>query len=90
MIALPAEDEFVALFREVAQAADRKHRALDGLAPTSELGTLGLDSFTLMEILGRLEERLGVSLSDERIAGLRTIADVRAAFALEAASAEQR
>ena len=81
MTPLPDDVGFVALFREVARAADRKQRELVGLAPDSELGTLGLDSFTLMEILGRLEERLGAALADERIAGLRTVGDIRAAFA---------
>jgi|GEM_PF-2930902 len=80
-MALPDEEGFVVLFREVARASDRKHRDFTAVSPRSELSALGVDSFTLMEILGRLEERLGCSLTDERIARLKTIADVREAFA---------
>ena len=77
------EAAFVALFREVAVATDRKGRAFTGLTAATELATLGIDSFTLMEILGRLEERLDGSLSDLRIAGLRRVGDVARAFEAE-------
>ena len=80
MTGAPDEAAFLTMFREVARAADRKHRELAVPEAATELAALGLDSFTLMEILGRLEERLGVSLSDERIAALRTVGDVRVAF----------
>jgi len=74
---------FMSLFRTLAVASDRKGRDFATLTTDTELGALGIDSFTMMEILGRLEERLDTTLSDVRIAGLRTVGDVAEALAAE-------
>ena len=77
------EAAFAALFRALASAVDRKGRDFRTVAPATEFGALGLDSFTMMEILGRLEERFDVTLMDHKVAGLRTVGDLAAALEAE-------
>ncbi len=73
--------DIVALFRQAAQAADRRGRDLSaGIDHGTRLDALGLDSITLMEALGKVEQTLGVHLSDSQIAELVTVGDIVAAF----------
>ena len=47
--------------------------ALDAAAP---LDTLGIDSLSFIEFMFKVEEEFGVSVSDEDLKGIRTLADL--------------
>lgn len=79
-MSLDAGDE-VARFVDAARAVDRRGRDFAGVTADTALDSLGLDSFTMMELVGRLEEASGVTLSDAQLARLRTVGDVARALA---------
>ena len=78
-----SEAALVARFVDAARAVDRRGRDFAGVTADSALDSLGLDSFSLMELVGRLEEAAGVTLSDAQLARLRTVRDVARALADE-------
>ena len=43
------------------------------LRPETELDELGLDSLAAVELVFEIEEKFGVSISNERAAGLRSV-----------------
>ena len=78
-----SEAALVARFVDAARAVDRRGRDFAGVTADTALDSLGLDSFSLMELVGRLEEAAGVTLSDAQLARLRTVRDVARALAGE-------
>ncbi|MCA9515737.1 MAG: acyl carrier protein [Myxococcales bacterium] len=78
-----SEAALVARFVDAARAVDRRGRDFAGVTADTALDSLGLDSFSLMELVGRLEEAAGVTLSDAQLARLRTVRDVARALADE-------
>jgi acyl carrier protein len=74
-----------AIHHEIVAVVARVAGAEAGmLAPATSLYDLGVDSLTVMEIVAELEERLAIQLPDSNafVAGLRTVADLEAAFAV--------
>ena len=59
----------------------------DEITDESTLDDLGLDSLGLAAIADIVEGGYGVSLNDERIAGVRTFSDLKALIALKRAEA---
>ena len=66
-------------------------RALEGVAPSraadfrtvqspDDLDSLGLDSITTLELVDRLERRLGISFSDDFLLDLKSARDLVAAI----------
>jgi acyl carrier protein len=47
-----------------------------GLDPNAPLDTLGVDSLSFIEFMFKVEEEFGVSVSDEELKGIRTLADL--------------
>ena len=47
----------------------------DQITGESTLGDLGVDSLGVLAIAEIVEQKYGISISDERIAGVRTLAD---------------
>ncbi|MFN3198349.1 MAG: acyl carrier protein [Bradymonadia bacterium] len=60
----------------IAEVAPRKAAALTDPQPTMALADLGLDSVSLMEVFGYLEETLDLYLPEEKLTELRTLGDV--------------
>jgi acyl carrier protein len=48
----------------------------DGLDPNAPLNTLGVDSLSFIEFMFKVEEEFGVSVSDEDLKGIQTLADL--------------
>ena len=46
------------------------------LDPNAQLDTLGIDSLSFIEFMFKVEEEFGVSVSDENLKGIKTLADL--------------
>ena len=59
----------------------------NGLDPGAPLDTLGIDSLGFIEFMFKVEEEFGVSVSDEELKAIKTLADLErhVAAALSAA-----
>jgi len=66
----------VSLFAKAAFEVNGK--TFDNLSPSTAIASLGMDSVTLMELIGFLEEHLHVRLPDEELAKVQTLADLGA------------
>jgi len=44
--------------------------------PQAQLDTLGIDSLSFIEFMFKVEEEFGVSVSDENLKGIKTLADL--------------
>ena len=47
-----------------------------GLDPSAPLDTLGIDSLSFIEFMFKVEEEFGISVSDESLKGIKTLADL--------------
>ena len=47
-----------------------------GLDPNAALDTLGVDSLSFIEFMFKIEEEFGVSVSDEDLKSIKTLADL--------------
>jgi acyl carrier protein len=59
----------------------------DEITDNSTLEDLGLDSLGVLAIADIVENKYGISLDDERIAGVRTVSDFKDLVALKIAEA---
>lgn len=59
----------------------------DGLDPTAPLDTLGIDSLSFIEFMFKVEEEFGVSVSDEDLKAIKTLADLERHVAAALAAA---
>ena len=57
----------------------------DQITDDASLEDLGLDSLGVLAIADIIEKKLGISLDDERIAGVRTLSDFKGFVALKVA-----
>ena len=48
----------------------------EGLDPNAPLDTLGIDSLSFIEFMFKVEEEFGVSVSDEELKNIKTLADL--------------
>jgi acyl carrier protein len=75
----------LAKIREMAA----KEFSLDpgALDPNAPLDSIGVDSLSFIEFMFKIEEEFGVTVSDEELKGIKTLADLerRVAAALAAA-----
>lgn len=71
------DEEIVSLLRAaLEQVAPGRAARLDDTSLNEPIGALGLESVTLMELVGVLEERSGVLFADEDLARVRSIGDL--------------
>ena len=57
------------------------------LDPNAPLDTLGVDSLSFIEFMFKIEEEFGVSVSDEDLKGIKTLADLERHVAAAVAAA---
>ena len=58
-----------------------------GLDPAAPLDTLGIDSLSFIEFMFKVEEEFGVSVSDEDLKAIKTLADLERHVAAALAAA---
>jgi acyl carrier protein len=67
--------DILEMFRQAALEVD--NRKLPQLTRETVIGTLGMDSVAVMELVSYFEEKLGVRIPDEELARIRTVGDLR-------------
>lgn len=70
-------DVVAAVQRAALEVCNRK---LEGLTRDTAIAELGLDSVSTLEMMGYLEERLGIRIPDEALGVVRTLRDLEAAI----------
>lgn len=66
--------DLLQLFKDVALRVDK--RALPHVTRTSKISDLGIDSLSVMQIVGELETELGIMIPDEDLVEIITVGDL--------------
>jgi acyl carrier protein len=66
--------DLLELFKEVTLRVDK--RALPHVTRASKISELGIDSLSVMQIVGELETELGIMIPDEDLVEIVTVGDL--------------
>jgi acyl carrier protein len=66
--------ELLSVFR--ATATEVAEKDFHGVAETTAIAELGIDSLGMLEIIGSLERELRIQIPDEALAGIVTVKDL--------------
>ena len=69
---------FLNVFKTSAEKVE-KGISFPNLSLETEVSSLGLDSVSVMEIVGEIEDQLKIVIPDEKLARLRTLGDIEKA-----------
>ena len=69
-----SRNELLDVFR--ATATEVAEKDFNGVAETSTIAELGIDSLGMLEIIGSLERELKIQIPDESLAGIVTVKDL--------------
>lgn len=69
------EQDLISLFKQVAAQVDKRQK-FDHVTGDSVISELGIDSLSMMQIVGEMELRLDIMIPDEDLVELVTIADL--------------
>jgi acyl carrier protein len=64
-------------FDEIARRVE-KDRPLPTITRDAKISSLGIDSVSLMEIIGVMEDELDITIPDEKLSRLQTVGDLEA------------
>jgi acyl carrier protein len=76
---MKSEQDLIALFRQVATEVDK--REFKDVTGQSIISDLGIDSLSMMQIVGEMELRLNIMIPDEDLVELVTVEDLVKAVA---------
>ena len=68
------QDKLLQMFKTVASRVDK--RELKDVKPSSVITDLGIDSLSMMQIIGEMETELGIMIPDEDLVELVTVGDL--------------
>lgn len=68
------QDQIIEIFKRAAWEIDRKK--IENVDLDQKISDLGIDSVAMLEVIGFLEEEIGVNLPDEKIARVVTLRDL--------------
>ena len=68
------QQDLISLFRQVASQVDK--RDFPQVTGESVISDLGIDSLSMMQIVGEMELRLNITIPDEDLVELVTVADL--------------
>jgi len=71
--------DIIEMFKQAAFEVD--NRRLPNLSADTVIGSLGMDSVAVMELVSWFEEKLGVRIPDEELSRIRTVRDLRDSIA---------
>jgi len=71
---MKTQQDLIALFKEVATEVDK--REFRDVTGDSVITDLGIDSLSMMQIVGEMELRLNIMIPDEDLVELVTVADL--------------
>jgi len=66
--------DLLEMFKTVAARVDK--RPFPNITPASKISELGIDSLSVMQIVGELETELGIVIPDEDLVELITVGDL--------------
>jgi len=66
--------DLLEMFKTVAARVDK--RPFPHVTPASKISEIGIDSLTLMQVVGELETELGIVIPDEDLVELITVGDL--------------
>ncbi|MFO0548903.1 MAG: phosphopantetheine-binding protein [Polyangiaceae bacterium] len=66
--------DLLGVFKTVAARVDK--RGFDHVTKASVITELGIDSLSMMQIVGEMESELGVMIPDEDLVEIRTVGDL--------------
>ena len=70
-----SDTEFLGMFKTFAVKVEQEVN-LTNLSMDTEISSLGIDSVSMMEIVGEIEDEMNVIIPDEKLAHLRTVGDI--------------
>jgi acyl carrier protein len=70
------EVDLVVLFREIVEKVDNKK--FPNVSEATPIAELGIDSLSVMQIVGELENRLSITIPDDQLVKLQTVGDLLA------------
>ena len=71
---MKTQQDLIAMFKQVATEVDkREFRDVTGESVITELG---IDSLSMMQIVGEMETELGIMIPDEDLVELNTVGDL--------------
>jgi len=71
---MKSHQDLIALFRQVAKEVDK--RDFQDLTGDSIISDLGIDSLSMMQIVGEMELKLDIMIPDEDLVELVTVKDL--------------
>ncbi len=71
---MTADRDFLAIFKTVAARVDK--REFPNVTRASKISEIGIDSLSMMQIVGEMETELGVVIPDEDLVELVTVGDL--------------
>ena len=71
---MKSQQDLIALFKEVAKEVDK--RDFQELTGDSVISDLGIDSLSMMQIVGEMELKLDIMIPDEDLVELVTVKDL--------------
>jgi len=76
---MKSEQDLIAMFKQVATEVDK--REFKDVTGQSIISDLGIDSLSMMQIVGEMELRLNIMIPDEDLVELVTVEDLVKAVA---------
>ena len=73
---MKTEQDLIALFKQVATEVDK--REFKDITGQSNISDLGIDSLSMMQIVGEMELKLDIMIPDEDLVELVTVKDLLA------------
>jgi acyl carrier protein len=70
-----SEVDILNMFTNIAREVE-KGKTLPAITRESKISALGIDSVSMMEIIGVMEDELDVSIPDEKLSRLQTVGDI--------------
>jgi len=71
---MKSHEDLIALFKQVAKEVDK--RDFQDLTGDSVISDLGIDSLSMMQIVGEMELKLDIMIPDEDLVELVTVKDL--------------
>ena len=71
---MKSHQDLIALFKQAATEVDK--RDFQGLTGESVISELGIDSLSMMQIVGEMELKLNIMIPDEDLVELVTVKDL--------------
>ncbi|MCB9255318.1 MAG: acyl carrier protein [Bdellovibrionaceae bacterium] len=69
------ETDVLSMFTRIAKEVE-KDKKFPEISLDTKISALGIDSLSMMEIVGAMEDELDVVIPDEKLATLQTVADI--------------